>query len=68
MDSRIVQFQMWDGTLFVLDAEGTLWNNTALDNSSGWRVIPGPTIQQHKREDLAIMDRIRINISKEPNL
>jgi hypothetical protein len=68
MKAKIVQFQIWQNTLYALDAEGTMWKNTVPETSVRWVPIPGPTHSQRYKEDDAIKERERIDISENAHL
>lgn len=44
--NKIVHFQVFDQTLYALDAQGTLWRNDNPPTNNGWSPILGPTLTQ----------------------
>jgi hypothetical protein len=59
--AKLINFQVWQSSLYALDENGTLWKNDHPPTANGWIPIPGPTIQQRGKEDVAIEHRFQID-------
>lgn len=49
--AKIIQFQIFQNSLYALDEDGTLWQNNYPPTAVGWKSIPGPTHAQHREEE-----------------
>ncbi len=67
MFSKIVHFQVYERTIYALDAEGTMWRNDHPPTSDGWKPVPGPTKKQRDREDYEIQQRYQIDVKEKLN-
>jgi hypothetical protein len=58
---KILHFQVTGDSMYVLDAEGTLWKNPYLNQAGkwieGWTPIAGPSRAEHRLEESKTRER-----------